>query len=686
MKFPQFILFIFFSVTSIAQEVDPIEQQLENDTEIHDAETEDDSFLQQLHYYTRHPVNLNEASANELRDFKMLSDLQIQNFCIYRSILGPFVDIYELQAIPSWDIFTIKKILPYIIVADQNSIIQKLKDRFSGGDKNLMMRFSMILPKSKGFLRKDSSASFYLGSRPHILVRYKYNYKNLLQYGLLGDKDGGEQFFSNSQKLGFDFYSFHLFAKKLGLVKSLALGDFTVNLGQGLIHWQSLAFKKSAAVLTVKRQGEVLRPYTSAGEFNFLRGGGITLGKKFWETSMFASIRTLSATLKTDSFQNKPVYISSLLNSGYHRSGSEIKNRNNIEAYTVGSTFKFIFPKWNAGFNWVQYFFSKPLKASDKPYDLYAINGPNWINGSFEYGYTFRNIHSYGEIAVDKHFNIAILQGIIASIDRGIDLAIVVRRIDKKYQTLYGNAFTKNSLPGNESGLYMGICFHPANGWKVDAYTDLYRFPWLRYRVDAPAYCADYLLQLTYIPKKQVEINMRFKRECKQSNEDSNLSTFPVKYIPRRTLRYQVSFQINRAISVRNRVEALWYEQGQERKENGYLGSVELHYQSFYKPFSGNIRLQYFETDGYSSRIYSFENDVLYSYSTPSFFDKGFRWYLNLRTDVSKLIALKKNWKVDLWIKYALSHYFKLDKLGSELDEIQGNHRTEFKFQLILSR
>ena len=60
-----------------------------------------------------------------------------------------------------------------------------------------------------------------------------FAYKNLLQFGVVGDKDAGEQFFSGAQNLGFDFYSIHLFARNVGRIKALALGDFTVNMGQG---------------------------------------------------------------------------------------------------------------------------------------------------------------------------------------------------------------------------------------------------------------------------------------------------------------------------------------------------------------------------------------------------------------------------------------------------------------------
>jgi hypothetical protein len=59
----------------------------------------------------------------------------------------------------------------------------------------------------------------------------------------------------------------------------LAIGDFAINIGQGLTQLESLAFKKGADLINVKRQLTILRPYNSAGEINFHRGIGLTLRK-----------------------------------------------------------------------------------------------------------------------------------------------------------------------------------------------------------------------------------------------------------------------------------------------------------------------------------------------------------------------------------------------------------------------
>jgi hypothetical protein len=684
------IIVVFLKTYSFAQEneSDPedITQQVEDLAE-ENIDIEDDFYLQQMEYYRKHRLNINEVDLSDLRELRILTDLQMQNFIWYRNLLGTFVSIYELQAIPSLDILTIKKLLPYITIADANAISQHIKERLKIGESSLMFRVSTIHPKSKGFSKNDSSENIYIGSRPAILMRYRYNYKNLVQYGILGDKDAGEQFLKGAQKKGFDHYSFHLIVRKLGIIKALALGDFTVNMGQGLVHWQSLAFKKGAAAVTIKRQSDIIRPFGSSGEYNFHRGAAISLFKNKWETTVFASIRKLSATIKTDSLEYKQGYISSLLNSGNHRTPAEIKYRNNLKALAFGGNIQYNSPRWHQGFSYVQYYFSKPFKPSDQPYNIFAVEGKKWSNLSLDYSYTFRNVHMYGEIAADENHNIAVINGIIASIDRSMDLALLHRRLDKRYQSLYGNAFTENTLPTNESGIYIGTSFRPSHRWKIDAYADFFRFPWLKFSAYAPGYGAEYLTQVTFTPSKQVELYIRYKKEVKHLNEDVNQPTSQLMFIPRRSLRVQISDKLNRQFLLRTRMDILWYRDEPDLRERGYLVYADLNYHSFTRFISGNTRVQYFETDGYNSRLYAYENDLLYSYNTPAFFEKGFRWYLNIRTDVSKWIfTSKRAFNMEVWMKYAITRYTEKLQIGSGLDEIQGNLRSEFKFLVVFSR
>lgn len=673
-KFVLILFTIHYSLFTCSQDIPPTtEQQLENLTDADQAETEDDSYLQQLEQFRRNPVNLNTADESELKELRIITDLQIQNLISYRRLFGKLVDIYELQAVPSWDVTIIRKLLPFITVEVPVFIKDDFGHRIKDGDHGLLLRVSQVLEKSKGF-DNSTSGTKYLGSPLRIFFRYRYVYKNLLQFGFVGDKDAGEQFFRGAQSRGFDFYSFHLFVRKVGSIQALAIGDFTVNMGQGLIHWQSLAFKKSADVMGIKRQSPVLRPYNSAGEFNFHRGAGITVRKGNIEATAFASIHKLSSNLALNSLSQED-FISSFLTSGYHRTPGEIADRNNLQQTTLGGNVKFAGHGWHVGVNGVYFSFSKPLQKRDEPYNLYGVRGSNWYDFSVDYSYTYRNLHLFGEVAADKNLNKAFVNGLLISVDPRVDVSFLYRSIGKAYQTLSGYAFTENTYPTNEKGFYAGISIRPAAAWRFDAYADIYKFPWLQYLVDAPGYGKDFLVQLTYIPNRQVEIYTRYRAETKQRNQtdNTNVTNYLVPF-PRQNWRMQVSYRISTAITLRNRVEMLWYDNKGDKRETGFLTFFDIVYRPLLKPWAGVLRMQYFETGGYNSRLYAYENDVLYSYSIPVFYDKGYRYYLTLNYDLTR--------KLSLWFRWAQTIYQDKNIIGSGLDEIYGNKKTEVKLQI----
>jgi hypothetical protein len=95
---------------------------LENGTEQEVNDPDDDEYGQQLEYFKKHPLNVNEATEEELRFLHLLSELQIINFIRYKKIVGELIDIYELQSIPGWDIVTIRKLLPFITVKENQTL------------------------------------------------------------------------------------------------------------------------------------------------------------------------------------------------------------------------------------------------------------------------------------------------------------------------------------------------------------------------------------------------------------------------------------------------------------------------------------------------------------------------------------------------------------------------------------
>lgn len=673
------ILFLLFTAYhSSAQENPTTEQQIENITEADESETEDDSYLQALQHYTKNKLNLNTATETELKDFPFLTPLQIANFITYRRLFGKFINLYELQAVPGWDVNTIQKMLPYITVGSALSVKDDFRIRLKQGEQSILSRATYVLEEADGFKRKNDSnaTSFYPGGRERVLLRYKYQYRNLLQYGFTAEKDAGEQWFKGAQKNGFDFYSAHLFARNIGIIKAVALGDFTVNMGQGLMQWQSLAFRKSVDVLNIKRQTTILRPYNSTSEYFFNRGAGVTLGNDKLQVTAFASFRKADGNIVIDSARAED-FFSSLLTSGLHRTKNEQADKHSIRMNSFGGNVSYNLNNLHIGVNVVHFQFSKPFERDSVPYNNFTFRGTKLTNISVDWSYTWRNLHWFGEAASHRGKYNAVTSGLLLSADPKVDFSFLYRNIQPGYQTIFGNAFTEGTLPANEKGFFAGASIRPNAKWRFDAYMDLYRFPFLRFRIDAPSTGKDFLAQLTYKPNKQIEIYTRYRQESKalNFNPDGNLNIPVVDAIPRKNWRVQTLFKVSPVITLRQRLDAMWYDEGGSLQSRGFLAFFDVFYKPVLKPLSANMRLQYFETDNFDSRIYAYENDVLYGFSIPAFFNKGYRWYTNINYDFSKTFSV--------WLRLARLIYKNQDTIGSGLDEIAGNHKTELRVQIL---
>lgn len=266
------------------------------------------------------------------------------------------------------------------------------------------------------------------------------------------------------------------------------------------------------------------------------------------------------------------------------------------------------------------------------------------------------------------------LNGLMISVSAAVDLGLLYRNISRSYRSLYSNAFTESTYPENEKGFYAGIEIRPNDCWHIDAYADLYQFPWLKYRVDAPSAGSDFLVQAIYKPNKQLEIYSRFHTASKAINVNPAAQTLPfIEMQPRQNWRSQLSYKINPAITLRNRIEMSWFNKGRIDGAEGFLTWFDVLFKPALRPWSGNIRLQYFETGGYDSRLYTYEEDVLYNFSIPAFYDKGFRYYINLQEDINK--------KLTIWVRWAQTIYRDKNLIGSGLDEIAGDTKSEIKLQ-----
>ena len=648
-----------------------MENNLENETAGTEAVSEDDAQWQRLDALTRHKIQLNTADEAALQSIGLLTPLQVSNFLSYRALLGDLLSIYELQAIPGFEPDVIRRILPYVMVGDDLAPHYTLRDYLHKGDHVLLLRYGRPVEKAKGYLHTDSTLPLYGGGPGKLFMRYRYNFPRYLSWGVVMEKDGGEAFFRGAQRQGFDFYSAHLFIRNYRKIKALALGDYTVNLGQGLLNWQSQAYGKGAAVMQVKREGEVLRPYTSSGEFYFFRGAAITLQQQRWEATAFASLRKQDGS--TDTLMDE-ITAASLVSSGYHRTTAEIEKRGRVQLLSVGGNIRYVTHRWQVGANMISHCFTPSLQKEIVPYNQFDFNGDRLSVVSMDYAGSWKNVHLFGEAALSNNGKPAFVQGLLTSVAPSTDVALVYRCYDMAYQSLYAKGFGDNYRTVNESGLYTGVTVKVNARFKVDAYADVFRFPWLKYRSSAPSNGKDFLLQGSYTPNKKTALLLRYN--YRQGSENTLLPDNPVKVLMQITstrIRFQWSLQANKQLSVKTRLEYNRYEAG-EGAQQGWMIYQDAAYHFPHMPFVISGRLSRFRTSSYDTRIYATESSVLYENAVSQLYGRGGQYYLNLKWKVNRRLAC--------WGRFHQTLYQDTAGIGSGNDIIAGNKKTMFQFQL----
>lgn len=102
-------------------------------------------------------------------------------------------------------------------------------------------------------------------------MRYNFHYGDYLQIGVTGEKDAGEPFFALHNRKGYDYYSFYFLIKNLGRLKALALGNYRLSFGQGLVLSTDFRLGKTFSMSTTEYRTGGIRKHSSTDEYNYFR-------------------------------------------------------------------------------------------------------------------------------------------------------------------------------------------------------------------------------------------------------------------------------------------------------------------------------------------------------------------------------------------------------------------------------
>ena len=621
--------------------------------------------LEELSNRLQEPVNLNSATREQLEQFPFLSDIQIEHLLAYIYIHGQMETIYELQLVEELDRQTIQYLLPFVCIKAINNEPAfrwktMLKDAGRYGKNEVLTRLDIPFYKRKGYEHT------YLGPSVYNSVKYTFRYRDQLYAGGVAEKDAGEPFAALHNRYGYDYYSFYLLLQNCGRLKLLAVGNYRLSFGQGLVMSTDYLMGKTIYASSFNNRSTGIKKHSSTDEYNYFRGVATTVAlTKRLSVSAFYSHRNMDGVV-TDG------EITSVYKTGLHRSRKEADKKNLLTSQLTGGNVSYQQNHIRLGITGVYYVFNRPYEPELTGYSKYNIHGNHFYNLGIDYAYRWRRFSFQGETAIGKQ-GWASLNRLQYSPVQDIQFMLIHRFYSYDYWAMYAHSFGEGSTVQNEQGYYVGLETTPFSHWRFFVSFDLFSFPWKKYRINKPSRGTDGLIQATFTPRTNLSMYLKYRYKQKERDLTGSKGTLTLP-IFHHQLRYRLNYSLNDVFSSRTTLDYNHFHSQDRAATKGYQVTQMISSQLPWTRLFADVQGSYFSTDDYDSRVYVSEKGLLYTFYTPSFQGRGFRCAVRLRYEPNE------HWM--FITKFGETVYLDRNEIGSGNDLILGNKKADVQMQL----
>lgn len=604
------------------------------------------------------PIDINNATREDLERLPFLSDIQIEDIMAYLYQYGSMKSEGELAMIVSLDPLRRKLLTRFIFFGEKNEDrkFPKLSDISKYGKHDILA--SIKVP----FYERKGDKNGYLGYQYKHSIRYTFSYSDYVKIGLTGAQDAGEPFFAGRNSMGYDHYSFYLSLRKMGRIKSLVVGRYKVKMGMGLVINNNIGLGKLTSLSSLGRQSNYIGGYSSRSDANYLQGAAITVSLPAnMELTAFASYREIDATLNKDDGS-----IATILKTGYHRTPTEMEKKNNSSQSLAGGNLSFDKNGFHAGVTALYTHLNRNIDPGEQLYRRYYAKGQDYWNISVDYGFNKGRFSFAGETATGDCNAIATINKLGFRASGSLSLMAVYRRYSYKYYSLFSESFSEGGYVQNESGIYLGAEWHPSSYLSMSAYSDYSHFPWAKYLIDFSSRAWDNLVSASY-SRGNITLGLRYRLKMKEKNNDEkNGLTDDITHKARLFVEYKTE-------TWKLKTQADFTSDHYKENSNGWMITQSASWTPNRK-LSFSASAGYFNTDDYNSRICFYEKGLLYSFNYPSLYGEGVRYSLWTRLTLSSRI----------WItaKLATTDYFDRDHISSGLQQIDHSSMTDLELQM----
>jgi hypothetical protein len=627
------------------------------------------------------PLCINNEDAELLVEYKIISLFQLNKLKEYRLMYGDLLSVYELSFIEGWDFQTVRKVMPLVTTSARNDPKVFKEFAFSSLKQNIILKTSIASEKGKGYeagasQESGESAPYYAGSPFRIALRYDLEYRNRIAIGFRMEKDPGEPLLFDSKIASVklktpDLCTGYLLFKQLGPFKSIIIGNYRVNFGYGV----NLSGGFSGIEGRNGMSGMVARisPQTSVSESGYFRGAAACVEAGKMSVTGFASmLREDGTSIVTDSLTGNVLSFSSISKSGLHRSAGELESRKQITEQVFGGFLVFKNNWLKTGVIGLYNRFNAEKTGNSRPYAKFDFSGRENLVAGISATAWFPKLQWLGEASVSKNKGMAYMTGFQFVPVPGALISFTYRNFDINYQNLYGSGFISSGKNNDEKGLQCKFRIELPKKYLIEILADESLSNWVSYDLAAPSRQREISISGEKSWTKDNSIHLVF-RNINSTVKDINKSEWicHTANLSQYRIRLEARIQATAGVRLKSRLECSLVN----GLSPGWLimQDIEIAPEKLKAKFW--IRTCLFDAKDFESRIYAYENDVLYDFSSFAHYGKGLRGIV--------MIKLSPYRWMDLWLRLSTVYYTN-KYIGTGWDETGGNRQNEAEIQLRL--
>jgi hypothetical protein len=627
-KFLLAFLFIFVTLNSAGQNEKNSDIISSIAEELADDETDQEAaaiYSEKLYDLIEKPVRINYADESELSRLFFLTDFQVKALADYVHSTGKIISLYEIASVPGFDRDLTRMITPFISL-DTEKRVDSEPVRLS---TNLLSSFSTRFPAS------EASSP---GPPWKSITRYKFT-AGRFSGGLTAEKDAGEKLLSGKPPLP-DFLSASISWTGKGIIRKIIAGDFGARFGMGTSINTGLRTGLSLTQSGYLSGGDEVKSYSSTDENIFFRGAAVQFQIRKTSLSLLYSVNRIDATVKMAE-NGSDMFIETFQRSGLHNNASLLEKKDAVTEYCYIINASTDFKNFRTGIIWTGSRFSLPVaKADAKPEDIFDFVGTVNITATVYYKAILGKVLFYGEGSSNLNGILAFVQGVSFRPSDRLSMNLLYRDYAPGFTSFHGKGLFSSSAGDNLRGVFGNFTFEAARHLFIIAGCDLRFYPWLKYRCSAPSAAVTREVRIKYLPSDKLtfEAVLNYRQSMlnreeadgvgKQENFGGSLIKGSVRYSPQENL------------TLLTRID---YKFAWPGRVHGMLLLQDLSYRFEKIPLSVWFRYCIFKTDDWYSRLYTYENDLLYSFSIPALSGEGNRTYLMVDWRPGKFIDLRIN-------------------------------------------